>query len=39
LKHYPNEFAHTHDPLDDARQQGRIWADMVEARNSRKKSE
>jgi hypothetical protein len=35
LKHYPNEFSHTHDPLEDARQQGRIWADMVRARQSR----
>lgn len=35
LKHYPNEFAHTHDPLEDARQQGRIWHDMVKARESR----
>lgn len=32
LKHYPNEFAHTHDPLEDARQQGRIWQDMVDHR-------
>lgn len=37
LKHYPNEFAHTHDPLDDARQQGQIWHDMTEARLARKK--
>jgi hypothetical protein len=35
LKHYPNEFAHTHDPLEDARQQGRIWRDMVAARRAR----
>lgn len=33
LKHYPNSFAHTHDPLEDARQQGQIWHDMVAARN------
>ncbi len=37
LKHYPNAFAHTHDPLDDARQQGQIWRDMVADRASRKK--
>jgi hypothetical protein len=37
LKHYPNEYAHTHDPLDDARQQGRIWNDMVAERRSWKK--
>jgi hypothetical protein len=36
LKHYPNEYAHTHDPLEDARQQGQIWRDMVEARRSGK---
>ena len=35
LRHYPNEHSHTHDPLDDARQQGQIWADMVRARESR----
>ncbi len=35
LRHYPNEHTHTHDPLDDARQQGQIWADMVRARESR----
>ena len=37
LKHYPNEHAHTHDPLDDARQQGQIWHDMAEARKKRGK--
>jgi len=37
LKHYPNEHEHTHDPLEDARQQGRIWHDMVAARESRGK--
>lgn len=37
LKHYPNDFAHTHDPLDDARQQGQIWKDMVADRAARKK--
>lgn len=35
LKHYPNSYAHTHDPLDDARQQGQIWQDMVRARQAR----
>ena len=39
LKHYPNEFSHTHDPLDDARQQGAIWRDMVAARSKRKAEE
>lgn len=38
LKHYPNSFAHTHDPLDDARQQGQIWQDMVKARLAQKSS-
>ena len=33
LKHYPNEFRHTHDPLDDAQQQGAIWRDMTKTRN------
>lgn len=37
LKHYPNPEAHTHDPLDDARQQGRIWNDMVRAREAKGK--
>lgn len=32
LKHYPNDLPHTHDPLDDARQQAQIWHDMTEAR-------
>lgn len=32
LKHYPNDFPKTHHPLDDARQQGKIWQDMVAAR-------
>ena len=35
LKHYPNEFQHTHHPVDDARQQGQIWHDMVQAREAR----
>ena len=35
LKHYPNEHQHTHHPLDDARQQGQIWQDMVNARKKR----
>ncbi|MAG58240.1 MAG: hypothetical protein CMJ83_18290 [Planctomycetes bacterium] len=39
LRHYPNEFAHTHDPLDDARQQGAIWRDMTAARLARKAQE
>ena len=34
LKHYPNPYAHTHDPLEDARQQGQIWHDMTEARSA-----
>jgi hypothetical protein len=34
LKHYPNEFDHTHDPLDDARQQGALWRDMEAARRA-----
>jgi len=38
LKHYPNEFAHTHDPLEDARQQGAIWRDMTAARKARKEA-
>lgn len=29
---YPNDIPHTHDPLDDAREQGKIWADMVAER-------
>lgn len=32
LKRYPNTYAHTHDPLDDARQQAAIWRDMVAER-------
>lgn len=32
LKHYPNDLPHSHDPLDDARQQGQIWQDMTLAR-------
>ena len=39
LKHYPNEFEHNHDPLEDARQQGAIWRDMVSARMARKEQE
>ena len=39
LKHYPNEFSHTHDPLDDARQQGAIWRDMTAARKAQKADE
>jgi hypothetical protein len=35
LKHYPNDFEHTHHALDDARQQGQIWQDMVRARQAR----
>lgn len=30
---YPNDLPHTHDPLDDAREQGKLWADMVAARS------
>lgn len=32
LKHYPNPIPHSHDPLDDARQQGQIWQDMTRDR-------
>lgn len=32
---YPNDLPHTHDPLDDAREQGRLWADMVSGRRRR----
>lgn len=39
LKHYPNEYSHTHDPLEDARQQGAIWRDMTSARAARKAAE
>lgn len=39
LKHYPNEHSHTHDPLEDARQQGAIWRDMVAARRAQKEAE
>jgi hypothetical protein len=28
LKHYPNDLPHTHDPLDDARGQAKLWQDM-----------
>jgi hypothetical protein len=35
LKHYPNQLPHTHDPLDDARQQGQIWQDMLIDREQR----
>lgn len=35
LKHYPNDYRHSHDPLDDARQQGALWRDMVAARAAR----
>lgn len=35
LKHYPNDYSHSHDPLEDARQQGSIWRDMVAARKAR----
>jgi hypothetical protein len=36
LKHYPNEFTHSHDPLEDARQQGSIWRDMIAERAAAK---
>ena len=32
-------FSHTHDPLDDARQQGAIWRDMIAARKAQKVDE
>jgi hypothetical protein len=38
-KHYPTNIPHTHDPLDDAREQGDIWQQMVTARQSKKKME
>ena len=38
LKHSPNDHPHPHAPLDDARQQGAIWRDMVAARLDRKNS-
>jgi hypothetical protein len=34
-RHYPTNIPHTHDPLDDAREQGDIWQQMVEARQSK----
>ena len=37
LKHYPNDFSHSHDPLEDARQQGQIWHDVTQARRARPK--
>ncbi len=32
---YPTDIPHTHDPLDDAMEQGEIWQQMVDARVSK----
>ena len=34
-RHYPTNIPHTHDPLDDAMEQGEIWQQMVDARASK----
>jgi hypothetical protein len=34
-KFYPTDIKHTHDPLDDAREQGEIWQQMVDDRSSK----
>jgi len=34
-KKYPTKLPHTHDPLDDAREQGCIWQQMVKDRESK----
>ena len=34
-RYYPTDIPHTHDPLDDAREQGDIWQQMVVARQSK----